>query len=82
MTDEPVTQIKKSQSTSNLVSTNKLSQVAKHLEFDAKVKQAEDSVMVERKENLKQLKAIKGYLMGIKTGDKAKIYQSKRSTKT
>lgn len=58
-----------------MTNTNsKLSQLAKNLEFDTKVKKAEDAVITQRKQDIKKLKAIKGYLNGIKTGDKQKIY--------
>ncbi len=57
--------------------------MAKNLEFDNKVKTAEDAVITQRKEDIKKLKAIKGYLTGIKTGDREKIYaQNARSSKT
>lgn len=57
--------------------------MAKNLEIDRKVNQAEDAVIVQRKQDINKLKMIKGYLNGIKTGDRQKIYQQNaRSNKT
>ena len=42
--------------------------MANTLKIDAHVKHVEDQVMIQRRENLNQLKAIKSYLTGVKTG--------------
>ncbi len=55
--------------------STKLTKMANHLVIDSKVKQAEDQVMLERKQNMKQLKSIRGYLSTIKTGSKAHLYE-------
>lgn len=52
---------------------NKLAKMANNLQIDAKVKFVEDSLMMERKQNIKQLRSIKGYLTGVKTGKNAHI---------
>lgn len=51
--------------------SNKLAKVATNFIIDRVVNDAEDEVMMERKQNMQQLKSIKGYLAGIKTGSKA-----------
>ena len=53
------------------------------VKYEAHVKTAEDIVMEQRKDNLKQLKQIKSYLTGVKTGMKTRVYISAiRSSKT
>ena len=54
---------------------NKLAKMANILQIDAQVKQVEDCVMQERKQNIKQLRNIKGYLSGIKTGRNSQILE-------
>ena len=54
---------------------NRLTRRANEMQYDAKVKQAEDQVMLERKANLKQLRSIKGYLSGAKTAKNIHIAQ-------
>jgi hypothetical protein len=51
--------------------TSKLAKVANTMKLDAHVKHVEDAVMIQRKENLNQLKTIKTYLAGLKTGTHA-----------
>lgn len=77
MTDEPVVQVKKLKA--SISANNKLSKMAHNLQVDSKVKQAEDSIMEERRENMRQLRTIKGYLSGIKTGFKT---YAPRNTRT
>jgi uncharacterized glyoxalase superfamily protein PhnB len=48
--------------------TSKLARLANEMKYDAAVKQAEDQVMVQRKQNLQQLRTIKSYLSSVKTG--------------
>jgi hypothetical protein len=73
--DEPISFTsypKQQQQVSSLSKTsNKLTKVANNIIIDRVVNDAEDEVMMERKQNMKQLKSIKGYLAGIKTGSKA-----------
>jgi hypothetical protein len=53
-----------------LHANNKLSHIAKSLTIDSKVNAIEDEIMQERKDSLRQLRTIKGYLTGIRTGFK------------
>lgn len=50
---------------------SKLSHMAQSLQIDSKVKQLEDDIMMDRKDSLRQLRTIKGYLSGIRTGFKS-----------
>ena len=63
--DEPIAPQKKKVS---LKPANKLAQVANIMQKDTYVKNAEDEVMQQRKQNLKELKSIRSYLTGVKTG--------------
>ena len=54
---------------------NKLAKKANVMKYDAQVKLAEDEVMMERRENLKQLRSIKGYLKSAKTAKNLHIAQ-------
>ena len=85
MHEEPINSISqpKPASKTGLASSNKLAQVAMQVKYEAHVKTAEDIVMEQRKDNLKQLKQIKSYLSGVKTGMKTRVYSSaSRSSKT
>lgn len=69
--------MKKSGSGKKLKQTNsKLNQIAKTLEIDSKIKKAEEAVLGQRRMDLKKLRAIKSYLTGIKTSERAKVYQN------
>jgi len=53
--------------------TTKLARLANEMKYDAAVKQAEDQIMIQRKQNLQQLKTIKSYLSSLKIGKEALI---------
>jgi hypothetical protein len=69
ISDEPISVPKKMKL--NLHAHNKLSHIAQTLTIDSKVKTIEDEIMLERKDSLRQLRTIKGYLTGIRTGFKS-----------
>eukprot|EP00347_Sterkiella_histriomuscorum_P003581 403363737 len=71
--EEPITLPKKASQV--MRPNNKLAKMANILQIDAQVKQVEDCVMQERKQNIKQLRNIKGYLSGIKTGRNSQILE-------
>lgn len=62
--------------------SSKLQKVAKTMVIDTKIKTVEDMIMVERKKQMGQLKAIKDYLNGIRTGDIRKKAQFVRNNST
>jgi hypothetical protein len=62
--------------------SSKLQKVAKTMVIDTQIKTAEDMIMVERKKNMGQLKAIKEYLLGIKTGEMSKKAHFVRNSST
>lgn len=83
--EEPVSHhyLSNKNSSSHLTQTSsKLVQLANAIMFDTKVKNAEDEVMLQRKQNLQQLKSIKGYLTGIKTGARSNVYAKVQRSKT
>ena len=65
----------------SLHSTN-LKKMANIMVQDTKVKTAEDLLMQQRKDNLKELKAIRSYLGDMKTGAKIKKEQYQRNFRT
>jgi Cu/Ag efflux protein CusF len=65
-----------------LNSAKLLSKVAKTMAVGTQIKNVEDEVMRERRKNRQQLKTIRGYLSGIKTGDKIRMTATRRNGQT
>ena len=58
-----------------------LGKVAKTMAIGTQIKNVEDDILRERRQHRQELKTIKNYLSGIKTGDKNKL-SARRSNQT